>query len=201
MSQITAPQSLYLASASPRRQELMLQMNLQFDVVQAPIDEVPNENESAEGYVERIATEKAVAGARKMDDENAWVVGGDTAVIIGNRILGKPADDIEAKSMLQLLSGECHQVYSAVSVLHKQKIFKAVNKTEVCFKTLTDQEIDDYIDSGEPEGKAGGYAIQGLGAAFIESINGSYSGVMGLPLFELNRLLDESGYNSRYIHK
>ena len=201
MSQIIAPQSLYLASASPRRQELMLQMNLQFDVVQAPVDEVVKVNESPQDYVERIATEKAVAGAEKINDENVWVVGGDTAVIIESRILGKPASNTEANEMLRLLSGKTHQVFSAVTVFNKQKAYKAVNKTEVCFKVLTDKEIDSYILSGEPEGKAGGYAIQGLGAAFIERINGSYSGVMGLPLFELNRLLEESGYHASAIQE
>ena len=193
---------LYLASGSPRRQELMQQINLKFDVVQAPIDEVALPDETPEDYVLRIATEKARAGYLKVLAESSdsklssktWVVGGDTAVIVDGHIFGQPTDQADAQRMLSTLSNKTHLVLSSLAVIHNTQLFTAINSTHVTFKTLTHQDIQDYWLSGEPIGKAGGYAIQGLGARFIKMIQGSYSGVMGLPLFELDQLLTESGY-------
>lgn len=189
---------LYLASESPRRQELMQQLNLQFELVKAPIEEFVLPEETPQAYVKRIAQQKAQAGLAKLSPQLSeapiWVVGGDTAVILDGQVFGKPANDVEAKKMLSMLSGQTHQVLSSLAVLCNENVYSAVSKTQVTFKHLTKAEIDEYSLTGEPEGKAGGYAIQGLGAKFIESIHGSYSGVMGLPLYELNQLLIESGY-------
>ena len=189
---------LYLASESPRRQELMQQLNLQFEVVKAPIEEVVLPEETPQAYVKRIAQEKAQAGFAKLPPQLSeapiWVVGGDTAVVLEGQVFGKPANDVEAKKMLSMLSGQTHQVLSSLAVLCNDNVYSAISTTQVTFKNLTKAEIDEYWLTGEPEGKAGGYAIQGLGAKFIESIDGSYSGVMGLPLYELNQLLIESGY-------
>jgi septum formation protein len=144
--------------------------------------------------VRRIAIEKALDGFNKVAGKQIWVVGGDTAVVLDNKVFGKPRNAADAVRMLRLLSGKSHTVLSAVAVVYDGEVFSAVNQTEVVFRTLSEQEIQAYWASGEPDGKAGSYAIQGLGARFIEKINGSYSGVMGLPLFELDQLLSQAGY-------
>ena len=195
MTQPNPEQHLYLASGSPRRLALMQQIGLKPLVVHAPVEEVALPNETAVSYVRRMAIEKALAGFNKVPGKRVWVVGGDTAVVIGDRVLGKPKNQADASHMLRQLSGRSHQVLSAVAVVFDGEVFSAVNTTEVCFKELKDHEIQAYIASGEPEGKAGGYGIQGLGACFIEKITGSYSGVMGLPIYELNALLEQSNYN------
>ncbi|MBD3755311.1 MAG: septum formation inhibitor Maf [Gammaproteobacteria bacterium] len=185
---------LYLASTSPRRAELMQQLGLQFEIVNAPVEEVALPNETPFSYVRRIAIEKALDGFNKVAGKQIWVVGGDTAVVLDNKVFGKPRNAADAVRMLRLLSGKSHTVLSAVAVVYDGEVFSAVNQTEVVFRTLSEQEIQAYWASGEPDGKAGSYAIQGLGARFIEKINGSYSGVMGLPLFELDQLLSQAGY-------
>lgn len=185
---------LYLASTSPRRAELMQQLGLQFEIVNAPVEEVALPNETPFSYVRRIAIEKALDGFNKVAGKQIWVVGGDTAVVLDNKVFGKPRNAADAVRMLRLLSGKSHTVLSAVAVVYDGEVFSAVNQTEVVFRTLSEQEIQVYWASGEPDGKAGSYAIQGLGARFIEKINGSYSGVMGLPLFELDQLLSQAGY-------
>jgi len=206
-TQIPRTQLLYLASGSPRRQELMQQLNLQFEVIQAPIEEAVLPNETPSAYVKRIAIEKAQAGYAKAlskrqgepadsADSDVWVVGGDTAVIFNQHIFGKPVNEADAKRMLSILSGQTHQVLSSLAIVHNNQVYCTINTTQVTFKALTDREINDYWLSGEPEGKAGSYAIQGLGAKFIKTIHGSYSGVMGLPVFELDQLLTESGYQT-----
>jgi len=187
---------LYLSSGSPRRQALLQQLNLEFKVLKAPIDEIKSTEESPEQYVLRIAAEKAVEGAKQVCSEQAWVVGGDTAVVLNQQVFGKPADEAEAVQMLSDLSNQTHTVLSAVVVVHKGQTFSALNQTQVTFRTVSTEEIQAYWLSGEPIGKAGSYAIQGLGAQFIKQIQGSYSGVMGLPLYELDQLLIESGYRS-----
>lgn len=196
--------ALYLASGSPRRQELLQQLNVQFEVVQAPIDEAVLPDEKPEGYVQRMAIEKAQAGFAKAFSESpsfktgvkSWVIGGDTAVILGDQIFGKPADEMDALHMLSALSGQTHLVLSSLAIIHNGQIFTALSSTQVTFKSLTTEDIHDYWQTGEPLGKAGSYAIQGLGARFIKMIHGSYSGVMGLPLYELDQLLIESGYRA-----
>lgn len=190
-----AKKLLYLASGSPRRQELMRQLKLDFDVIEAPVEEVALPNESPESYVRRIAIEKALAGFNKVAGKQIWVAGGDTAVILGDKVFGKPRNEADALGMLKQLSGKTHRVLSAVAIVYDGEVFSELSQTDVTFRALSDIEIHNYWLSGEPQGKAGSYAIQGLGARFIERIEGSYSGVMGLPLYELDRLLRESAYS------
>lgn len=185
---------LYLASTSPRRAELLQQFHLPFTTVIAPIEETGLPKESAESYVLRMAVEKAFSGYNKVLGSQIWVIGSDTAVLVDGKLFGKPKHQTDAKRMLTQLSGRVHQVLSSVAVLTDGEVFSALNITQVTFKVLTEQDIQAYWQSSEPLGKAGGYAIQGLGAQFIEKIEGSYSAVMGLPLFELHQLLTESGY-------
>ena len=194
MTQPYATKRLYLASGSPRRQELMQQLNLDFKVVSAPIDETLQAGESPKQYVTRMAKEKALAGADRLLDANAWVVGGDTSVVFADHVLGKPENDNHAIEMLKMLSGQSHEVFSSICITHNGQVFSALNQTEVCFKSLSNDEIANYVAIGEPQGKAGAYAIQGQAAVFIKSIKGSFSGVMGLPLYELNMLLERSEY-------
>ncbi|MDG6779017.1 Maf family protein [Thiomicrorhabdus sp. zzn3] len=189
-----AKKLLYLASGSPRRQELMRQLNLNFEVIEAPVEEVALPNESPESYVRRIAIEKALAGFNKVAGKQIWVVGGDTAVVLGDKVFGKPRSEADAHAMLRRLSGATHRVLSGVAVVYDGEVFSRLNQTDVTFRALEDAEIHEYWLSGEPQGKAGSYAIQGLGARFIERIEGSYSGVMGLALYELDQLLRESAY-------
>lgn len=193
-TQMDQEPSLYLSSGSPRRQELLQQLNLTFKVLNALIDEQVLPGESPEDYVIRIAIEKAQAGFDKVVSNQAWVIGGDTAVVLGDEVFGKPENEADAYRMLGLLSGRTHTVMSAVAVVDDNQVLSALSQTEVTFRALTEKEMKEYWLSGEPLGKAGSYAIQGLGARFIKHIQGSYSAVMGLPLYELDQLLTESGY-------
>ncbi len=197
MTQQNTKTPLYLASGSPRRKELLEQVDLQFEVVNAPVEEVALPHESPKSYVRRIAIEKALAGFNKVAGKEIWVIGGDTAVMVDDKVLGKPKNQVDSYKMLTLLSGNLHKVLSAIAIVYDGEVFSKVNVTEVRFKTLSEDEIKHYIESGEPEGKAGSYAIQGLAASFIASIHGSYSGVMGLPLYELDQLLIESGFKNK----
>jgi len=196
MTQQNTNRPLYLASTSPRRKELLEQAQLNFEVVNAPVEEVALPHESPESYVRRIAIEKALSGFNKVAGKQIWVIGGDTAVLIEGKVLGKPKNQADSYRMLKRLSGNTHYVLSAIAIVFDGEVFSAINSTKVNFKVLSDEEIKQYILSGEPEGKAGSYAIQGLGANFITSIHGSYSAVMGLPLYELNELLIQSGYKN-----
>lgn len=196
MTQEFTQKPLYLSSNSPRRKELLQQAGLQFEVVNAPVEEVALPHESPESYVLRIAIEKAMAGFNKVAGKQVWVIGGDTAVMVNDKVLGKPKNEVDSFRMLQRLSGKTHTVLSGLAVIYDGAVYSLINQTQVSFKPLTEKEIKDYIATGEPEDKAGSYAIQGLGANFIESISGSYSGVMGLPLFELNQLLIQSGFKT-----
>ncbi|MCH2041244.1 MAG: Maf-like protein [Saccharospirillaceae bacterium] len=186
----------YLASASPRRRELLTQIGVQFELAPVDIDETPKPGEGAQSYVERLAREKAVtslAAIRADGDNNdasrAVVLGSDTSVIINNEILTKPEDTADAKRMLQRLSGNSHQVFTAVAVVSQQKQSIISVTTDVCFRPLSDDEIDAYIATGEPMDKAGSYGIQGKGAILVDKISGSYSNVVGLPLTETAALL------------
>jgi len=180
---------LYLASQSPRRQELLNQIGVHFAVKVADIDETPLAAESAEEHVKRLAFEKANTIAQSLsDDERRPVLGADTIVVIDGQILGKPTDRQAAIEMLTSLSGKTHQVMTAV-VLISEKHSVCVNVSEVSFRPLDPAEIESYWDSGEPRDKAGAYAIQGMAASFISELKGSYSGVMGLPLYETSELL------------
>lgn len=182
---------IILASASPRRQELLNQIKVRYQVVPVDIDETPFIGEAPENYVLRMAAEKSLACVQRMKPKLP-VLAADTTVVIGGKILGKPKDREDAMAMLSLLSGTTHLVYSAVS-LRASEHWQAVSKTEVTFKALTSVEMLAYWQSGEPVDKAGAYAIQGLGSLFVESINGSFSGVVGLPLFETAALLSKQG--------
>jgi septum formation protein len=181
-----------LASASPRRRELLDQIGVGYDVFPVDLDETPFPNESAQDYVCRIASEKSAACLALYKDLNRPVLAADTAVVLNGLIMGKPRDREDALAMLGELSGKTHQVYSAVSLRGNQHV-QALSITEVTFRTLTEREMLAYWHSGEPLDKAGGYAIQGLGSVFVKSIQGSFSGVMGLPLFETAELLSQQG--------
>jgi len=185
------PIQIILASASPRRKELLDQIKVTYDVYPVDIDETPLPDERPLDYVQRLAAEKSAACRAQLNTE-VPVLAADTAVILGRVILGKPKDQADAEAMLTQLSGKTHQVYSAVSLrgrIHSQ----TVSMTEVTFRRLTEREILDYWRTGEPVGKAGGYAIQGMGGVFVESIKGSFSGVVGLPLFETAELFSKQG--------
>ena len=182
---------LLLASASPRRQELLDQIGVTYKILAVNIDETPLENELPEHYVRRVAAEKSAA-AVAFGEQGLPVLAADTTVVLQGAILGKPQDQQHALEMLTRLSGKTHQVYSAISLrgrIHRQ----ALSKTEVTFRQLTEREIINYWQTGEPADKAGAYAIQGLGGIFVKSIAGSFSGVVGLPLFETAEALTYEG--------
>jgi septum formation protein len=182
---------LVLASASPRRSELLKQIGICHVIQAVDIDETPWPHESPLAYVERVATEKSAA-CRALRSDELPVLAADTSVVCDGRILGKPENRQHAAEMLAQLSGRSHQVYSAVS-LRGDGHWQAVSVSQVTFRCLSQAEIAAYWDTGEPYDKAGGYAIQGLASIFIESITGSFSGVMGLPLFETAQLLAKQG--------
>ena len=190
---------LYLASKSPRRRELLARLlsgqpGAEFGLLDIDIPEHPQPGEPAQDYVRRVAREKAGAGLlRVMGNPSALVLGSDTEVVLDDEVFGKPADDADAASMLRRLSGRTHQVISAVYVVSASRELHAVSLSEVTFAQLTPAQIDAYVASGEPHGRAGAYAIQGLAEAFTTRLSGSYSGVMGLPLYETATLLREFG--------
>lgn len=182
---------IILASASPRRRELLDQINIRYQLNPVDLDETPFPREAPLDYVRRLAAEKSAACVAQLGD-GLPVLAADTAVVLDELILGKPKDRDDAFAMLRLLSGKMHRVYSAVS-LRGREHGQAVSITEVTFRTLMEGEISAYWHSGEPADKAGSYAIQGLGGVFVESITGSFSGVVGLPLFETAELLSRQG--------
>jgi septum formation protein len=182
---------IILASASPRRRELLDQIKVAYRVYPVDLDESPLINETPLDYVQRLAAEKSAACIAELGD-SVPVLAADTAVVLDDLIMGKPKDRDDALAMLRLLSGKMHRVYSAISLRGRQHD-QAVSITEVTFRPLTECEIEAYWQSGEPADKAGSYAIQGLGGIFVESINGSFSGVVGLPLFETAELLSRQG--------
>jgi len=180
-----------LASKSPRRRALLARLGIGFDVLDVDVPEIRAEGESADDYVQRVAREKALAGLAMKPD--AIVLGADTEVVLDDHVFGKPRDDIDAAAMLRRLSGRTHEVLTAVVVVSSALEARALSRTEVSFGELTEPEIAAYIASGEPMGKAGGYAIQGAAERFVHRLCGSYSGVMGLPLFETGALLRPFG--------
>ncbi|WLW60006.1 Maf family protein [Achromobacter aegrifaciens] len=191
---------LYLASASPRRRELLTQVGLAHEVLLVPAppgeDEPQHPGESAANYVQRTARDKALRGLDWMlsqDLPQLPLLAADTTVILAGAVLGKPADRDDAMRILRALSGSTHEVHTAVAVWTGNQLLEAVSITEVRMRALTDEEIGRYCDSGEPYGKAGAYGIQGLAGTFISHIAGSYTGVMGLPLFETANLLRAAG--------
>ena len=178
--------TLFLASTSPRRRELLAQAGIEFTVLNVAIDESQRPNELPTAYVERLAKEKAEAGFLKVEhDENAVVLAADTIVVLEDAILGKPQNKAQAHEMLRSLSGRSHVVMTAFAIkTHKQVRVQRVNTT-VFFRSLTSKEIEWYWQTGEQLDKAGGYGIQGKGGIFVSSISGSYSTVVGLPLAEV----------------
>jgi len=184
--------SFYLASASPRRRELLAQIGVSFDVLKVDVDESSLPNETPEDYVQRVALAKAQAGFQVLaNDPGAVVLGGDTSVIYEGQVFGKPRGREHAIEMLMALSDSEHQVYSAVSLVNAERQLTRLVKTKVVFRSLTKQECEAYWQTGEPLGKAGAYAIQGLGAVFVAGIEGSYTGVVGLPVAETAQMLSE----------
>ncbi|WP_339455509.1 Maf family protein [Pseudomonas sp. EA_65y_Pfl1_P120] len=186
--------SLYLASGSPRRRELLTQIGVPFTVVSAAIDETPLINESAVSYVERLARGKAAAGFATLErPAGGCVLGADTAVIVDGLILGKPTDQADALAMLMALSGREHEVLTAISLTDGQRCETRCVSSRVLFRGISVEEATTYWHSGEPQDKAGSYAIQGLGSVFVAGLNGSYSAVVGLPVCETAQLLDQFG--------
>jgi septum formation protein len=184
---------LVLASASPRRMELLRQIGVSFTVVEHQVDEAARAAELPQDYVQRLALEKARSAQALMSGLALPVLGADTIVVCAGQILGKPRDREDAMRMWRLLSGVDHQVYSAVALCLGERAERRMSCTQVRFRALTAQDCEHYWASGEPVGKAGAYAIQGLGALFVQSMAGSYTGVVGLPLFETAQLLAAFG--------
>jgi len=186
---------LVLASASPRRLDLLRQIGLEPDAIDPPdIDETPQRDEPARRLVERLAREKAAAVAPRHPD--AYVLAADTLVVVGRRILAKPDDVDEARSMITLLSGRAHRVLTGVAVLAADgRSASRVSETRLHFKRLSSQEIDRFLSSGEWEGASGAYKIHQSAGAFVIALQGSYTGVVGLPLYEAKALLEGLGFH------
>jgi septum formation protein len=195
---------IYLASKSPRRRELLRQIGVGFEILllrdgsarPSDITEVALPNEQAKDYVRRVTEEKAVAAWNMMLMRKLPVrpiLAADTTVVLNGAIFGKPATRSEAHAMLSSLSGHTHQVFTSIAVHFHDQHLERTQISDVTFCTLTEKQIDHYCDTQEPYDKAGGYGIQGSAAQFISQIGGSYSGIMGLPLFETAQLLAESG--------
>lgn len=193
--QIYIPSTIYLASRSPRRVELLKQIGLSCETLPADIDETQHIGEAPAGYVIRLAQQKAEAClqcltvAQRMNP----VLAADTTVVLAGAVLGKPDDDGDANRMLAALSGSLHQVHTAVALAFNNEIEVVLSTTDVEMMTLTTEQIDAYIASGEHRDKAGSYGIQGIAGAWIKRIEGSYSGVMGLPVYETAALLRKHG--------
>ena len=186
--------AIVLASASLRRSQLLHQIGVRHRIVGADIDETPQPGESPTDYVQRLAAAKAQAVAVRLEDRAGGpVLAADTTVVLDRRIFGKPADEAECLAMLAALAGRTHAVLTAVALWHEGRLSQALDTSYVTFRAIEAQEGRRYWASGEPAGKAGGYAIQGLGAVFVARIEGSFSGVMGLPLFQTATLLDAAG--------
>jgi septum formation protein len=197
--------SVYLASKSPRRQELLRQLGVEFDELllrEAPgrrrdIVEAPRKGEPPQEYVKRIARLKASVGWHRMERRGLApkpVLGADTEVVLDGAALGKPADAAAAVAMLAAMSDRSHEVITAVAIRWQTQIAQAVSTSRVTFRAIAHDEIERYVATGEPFDKAGGYAIQGKAAVFVQHLEGSYSGVMGLPLFEMAEILARIGF-------
>lgn len=185
-------EQIYLASASPRRKELLAQLGVSFIQIENDFDETPLANETPEDYVKRLAIGKARSAKPFCDPANRLpILGADTIVVLNNNFLGKPKDLEEAKLMLSQLSGQTHQVYSGVSLCYQDNAIWEVSKSDVTFCQLSEETIEAYCATKEPLGKAGSYAIQGIAGSFVNGISGSYSGIVGLPLYETRMLLEQ----------
>ncbi|WP_018151223.1 Maf family protein [Leeia oryzae] len=193
---MTHKPSILLASNSPRRRELLTQIGIPFEHFAPDIDETPLPDELPAAYVCRMAEQKSRAGwqMRPAGSTSTWLLAADTSVVIGNDILGKPVDAADATAMLRRYSDTSHQVMTAIAVTDGERFVVNNVITQVYFRALSDAEIAAYIDTGEPMDKAGAYGIQGTAALFVSHLEGSYTGVMGLPLFETGQLLQAFGY-------
>ncbi|WP_145931785.1 Maf family protein [Yersinia bercovieri] len=193
--------ALYLASGSPRRRELLALLDVPFEVLKTEVEEQRQPEESAQRYVQRLAQDKARAGV-EVAPQDLPVLGADTIVVLNGQVLEKPRDTAHAQQILSALSGQQHQVITAVSLADQQDMLSAMVVTEVTFRVLSQLEISNYIATGEPMDKAGAYGIQGKGGCFVRSINGSYHAVVGLPLVETHELLSNfiALRNVRGIH-
>jgi septum formation protein len=188
---------IWLASASPRRSALLKQIGIAHEVRPVDLDETANAGESPADYVMRLARAKAHAlWSRLTGEQRLPVLGSDTTVALGNDVLGKPQDREDGLRMLRALSGRTHQVYTAVALQHERGCVARLSVSDVTVKTLSEAEIAAYWETGEPADKAGAYGIQGRAAVFIERIAGSYSGIVGLPLYETGELLRTIGITS-----
>lgn len=186
---------IILASASPRRAELLYQIGVKFELVPSQIEERPHPDEAPPDYITRIARAKVIAVARQQ--EAGLIIGADTVVVLDGRLLGKPVDNQEAKSMLKQLSGRWHAVMTGVALYDVESRHEVADyeKTLVKFAQLTDREIDWYVHTGEPKDKAGAYGVQGLGGLFVDEIAGNYYNVVGLPIPLVYRLARRLGYS------
>lgn len=186
---------ILLASSSPRRAELLQQIGVAFDVYPVDIDESREPGEAADTYVLRLARSKALAALERLDGERARrpVLAADTTIAIDDDIIGKPSEQMPCGEILARLSGRCHEVLSAVALASPAGLDCRLSRNRVCFRKLDPAEIEAYCGGDEPRDKAGAYAIQGFAAVFVERLEGSYSGVMGLPLFETAELLRGAG--------
>lgn len=182
--------AIYLASASPRRKELLSQLGIEFSQFSVDADESQLSNEPPIKYVERMARLKAQSGVA-MGYTDRPVLGSDTVVVIDNQSLVKPRDKADFMATLKRLSGQTHQVMTAIAFANNEHVISKVVTTDVTFKNISDEELQNYWQSGEPHDKAGGYGIQGLGGRFVTHISGSYFAVVGLPLYECEELLRE----------
>ncbi|MBC8948532.1 MULTISPECIES: Maf family protein [Xenorhabdus] len=180
--------TIYLASGSPRRHELVELLDFNFEILAPQVEEKWREGESPQQYVTRLAREKAQAGVA-IASHDYPVLGADTLVVLNNRILEKPRNQQHAVEMLNSLSGQCHQVMTAVALSNNQHTLSEIVITDVIFRQLSQREIQEYIATGEPMDKAGAYGIQGKGGCFVRKINGSYHAVVGLPLVETYELI------------
>ncbi|WP_078432465.1 Maf family protein [Metabacillus halosaccharovorans] len=184
--------NLILASASPRRKELLELLQLPFEVISSEVEEVVDENLHPADMVQSLAQQKAESVAKTKP--NSYVIGSDTLVVYQGKMLGKPKSEQEAREMLIMLSGQTHEVYTGVSIVHKGKHNSFCEQTSVTFYSLTQREIEDYVNTGEPMDKAGAYGIQGFGALLVKEIKGDYYAVMGLPIARTKRELLHTGF-------
>ncbi len=187
---------IYLASASPRRQELLRQLGIAFEAMPSNVNESREPGETPEHYVVRVALDKArhvAVVVRQQGIPAQPVLGADTEVVLDGQVLGKPLDREHGITMLRQIQGRTHEVLTAVALLHDGCEYTLLSRSRVSFAPMTDAEIENYWITGEPADKAGAYAVQGRAAAFIERLEGSYSGVMGLPLYELVQLFKHAG--------
>ncbi|HKJ70263.1 MAG TPA: Maf family protein [Gammaproteobacteria bacterium] len=192
------PDRLYLASRSPRRAELLDQLGLAHHVLDADVDEAHRAGETPEAYAERVAVDKAEAGAAAagLPAAGGLALGADTAIELGGRLLGKPADADEARAYLTALSGRRHDVLSAVAGCDGVRSACRISRTTVTMRVIPPEEIEAYLATGEAADKAGAYAVQGRAAVFVERLEGSYSAVMGLPLYDTDQILKQFGWSA-----